>query len=185
MAAVKGVHLPGPGVQDVGPQAGLLGVGHHRAAAHQALAGDEVHAHVVFEHPDVGVGQDLLRQDALHFGAGHVMGVNDAAVGMAAFPAQVIAVVLAQIEMGSHVDQLPDARRTLADHQFDDIRMGQAFAGGEGVLNVVFKAVIRPQDRGDAALGHLGGGFRQALFGYQVDPGKLRHLQGVTQACQP
>ncbi len=57
----KGVHLAGQGVEDVGPQTGLLGVGHHRAPAHQALAGDEVHAHVVFEDPDVGVGQDLLR----------------------------------------------------------------------------------------------------------------------------
>ena len=92
----KGVHLPGQGVQDVGPQTRLLGVGHHRAPAHQALAGDEVHPHVVFEDPDVGVGQDLLRQDALHFGPGHVLGVNHPAVGMAAFPAQIIAVVLAR-----------------------------------------------------------------------------------------
>ncbi len=104
---------------------------------------------------------------------------------MAAFPAQIIAVVLAEIEMGPHVDQLPDARRTLADHQLDDVRVGQAFPRGEGVLNVVFKPVIRPQDRGDAALGLAGGGLRQALFGYQVDPGKLRHLQGVTQSRQP
>ena len=61
-------------------------------------------------------------------------------------------------------------RRTLADHQLDDVRVGQAFPGGEGVLDVVFKPVIRPQDRGDAALGLAGGGLRQALFGYQVDP---------------
>ena len=185
MAAVKGVHFPGQGVEDVGPQTGLFGVGHHRAPAHQALAGDEVHPHVVFEHPDVGVGQDLLRQDALHFGPGHVLGVNHPPVGMAAFPAQIIAVVLAEIEMGPQVDQFPDARRTLADHQLDDVRVGQAFPGGQGVLNVVFKAVIRPQDRGDAALGLAGGGFRQAPLGYQVDPGKLRHLQGITQSRQP
>ncbi len=134
MAGLKGVHLPGQGVEDVGPQAGLFGVGHHRAPAHQALAGDEIHPHVVFEHPDVGVGQDLLRQDALHFGPGHVLGVNHPPVGMAAFPAQIIAVVLAEVEMGPQVDQLPDARRTLADHQLDDVRVGQAFPGGEGVL---------------------------------------------------
>ena len=87
--------------------------------------------------------------------------------------------------MGPHVDQLPDARRTLTDHQLDDVRVGQAFPRGEGVLDVVFKPVIRPQDRGDAALGLAGGGFRQALLGDQIDPGKLRHLQGVTQPRQP
>ena len=144
---LKGVHLSGPGVEDVGPQAGLVGVGHHRAPAHQALAGDEVHPHVVFEHLDVGVGQDLLRQDALHFGPGHVLGVNHPPVGVAAFPAQIVAVVLAEVEMGPQVDQFPDAGRPLADHQLDDVRVGQALPGGEGVLNVVFKPVIRPQDR--------------------------------------
>ena len=93
---LKGVHLPGQGVEDVGPQAGLIGVGHHRTPAHQALAGDQVHPHVVFEHPDVGVGQDLLRQDALHFGPGHVLGVDHPPVGMAALPAQIVAVFLVQ-----------------------------------------------------------------------------------------
>jgi hypothetical protein len=122
------------------------------------------------------MGHNPFHQDALHFGPGHVLGVNHPPVRMAAFPAQIIAVVRADIEMGPQVDQLPDALRTLADHQLDDIRVGQAFPGGEGVLDVIFKPVIRPQDRGDAALGHLGGGVRQAPLGHQIDPGKLRHL---------
>ena len=128
------VHLAGGFIEDISPQAGSFGLGHHPALAHHALQGDEINPHVVFKHLDVGVGQDLFRQDALHFGPGHVLGVNHPAVGMAAFPAQIIAVVLAEIEMGPHVDQLPDARRTLADHQLDDVRVGQAFPGGEGVL---------------------------------------------------
>ncbi len=181
----KGVHFPGLGVEDVGAHAGLLDIGHHRAPAQQALAGDQVNPHVIFKDLDIGVGQDLLRQDALHFGPGHVLGVNHPAVGMAPLPAQIIAVVLAQIEMGPQVDQLPDAGRTLAHHQFDDVRVGQAFSRGQGVLDVIFKPVIRPQHRGDAPLGLAGGGLRQALLGDQIDPGKLRHLQGITQPRQP
>ena len=53
----------------------------------EALAGGQVHPHVVLEHLDVGMGQDPLRQDALHFGPGHVLGVNHPPVGVAAFPA--------------------------------------------------------------------------------------------------
>ena len=38
----------------------------------------------------------------------------------------------------------------LGGRPIDDIRVGQAFPGGEGVFDVVFKTVIRPQDRGDS-----------------------------------
>ena len=129
------------------------------------------------------MGQDLLGQDALHFGAGHVLGVNDPAAGVAAFPAQVIAVFFG-IEVGPQVDQFPDPFRALAHHQFDDIGMGQALSHGQGVLDVIFEPVIRSQDRGNAALGLAGGGLRQAPFGDQIDLGEIRHLQGIAEARQ-
>ena len=133
----------------------------------------------------LGMGQDLLRQDALHFGAGHVLGVDDPPPGMAAFPAQVVTVVFAGIEVGPQVDQFPDPVRPLAHHQFDDVRMGQALTHGEGVLDVIFEAVIRTEHRGDAPLGLAGGGFGQAPFGDQIDLGEIRHLQGITETRQP
>ena len=183
-AGRKGVHLAGLLVEDIGPQAGPLRLGHFPALTHHPLQGDEIDPHVVLEDPDVGMGQDLLGQDALHFGAGHVLGVNDPAAGVAALPAQVVAVFFIGIEVGSQVDQFPDPFRPLAHHQFDDIGMGQALSHGEGVLDVIFEAVIRSQDRSNTALGLAGGGLRQAPLGDQIDLGKIRHLQGIAEARQ-
>ena len=184
-AGQEGVHLAGGFIEDIGPQAGFVGFGHHPALAHHPFQGDEIDAHVVFEDPDTGVGQDLLRQDALHFGAGHVLGVDDPAPGVAAFPAEVVAVVFAGIEVGPQGDQFPDPLRPLAHHQFDDVRVRQALPHGEGVLDVIFKPVIRTEHCGNATLGLAGGGLGQAPLGYQIDLGKIRHLQGITETRQP
>jgi hypothetical protein len=139
---------------------------------------------VVFKNPDIGVGQHLFRQDALYFRAGHVVGMDDAPPGVAAFPAQIKAVVRTHVEMGPHGHQFLDALRALAHYQLDDVLMRQAFPHGEGVFDVIFEAVIRSQDRGNAALGLAGGGFGKPPFGHQIHGGKIRHLQGVTQSRQ-
>ena len=131
-------------VQGVGAQAVFHGIGSDRAPAEQLVPGDEVHGNLIFENGDIGLLQNPGHQDVFHLLPGHIVGMNDAAAGMAAFPGEIEVGggVGGQIKVGSQVDQFPDAFRSGADHLLHSILVAQPVARGQGVFDVQVKAVI-------------------------------------------
>jgi hypothetical protein len=73
---------------------------------------------VILEHLDVGMERQRGQQRALDFAPGHVLGVEDAPLGVAALLAEielVPATVFALGERHAQLDQFPDPRRALLD----------------------------------------------------------------------
>src|SRR5207302_7077106 len=60
-----------------------------------------------------------------------------------------------QIKVRAPANQIIDLFGGFSDHQVDDISVAQAAAGFQRVFNVIFEAVFRRHDAGDAALGKI------------------------------
>ena len=61
--------------------------------------------------------------------------------------------IFGAVERGTERQQLADALGSLVDEDLDRFRVGEAVAGGEGVLGVLGWGVTRPDRDGDTALG--------------------------------
>ena len=104
-----------------------------------------------------------------HFLAGCVaQGMNDAMMAVSPFAAQRERAGF-EIEMRAPADQLMDAVGRFADHHFDDRRIAKLAAGRERVGDVVFKAVFRVDNAGDASLGELAVRFLEVVLGDHED----------------
>ncbi len=69
------------------------------------------------------------------------------------------------VEVRAPLDQLVDPRRRLANDHLDDFRVAQLAADGQRVGNVIFEAVFRVDDAGDATLGIVAIGLAHAALG--------------------
>ena len=152
----EGLDLAGLLVEDIDPEALVV------AGVAELLAGDQVNREVVLEDRDVRLVGHRRQQGALDFAAGDVLGVEDAALGMAALPAEVELAravrtgYLALGEMHAQLDQLRNARRAILDDRAHGRFLAQAGARFERVAHVQFEGVLLARDGGDAALGVVG-----------------------------
>ena len=94
-----------------------------------------------------GVGAHGGDERALDLAAGGVLGVDDAAGGVAAFARQIEGAAVVGVEVGAvAIDELADGLRAVAHAELDDVLVAQPFADGERVRDVGVEA-SRP-DRG-------------------------------------
>ena len=117
-----------------------------------------------------------------HFMTGGVaQGMDDAAVAVTALARQRDLAALL-VEVGAPMDQVGDLLRGLAHDQFDDVAVTETCAGGDRVLDVIFKAVLGRHDAGDAALGITAVALLDVILGHHQDAQLGRRLQGGAQA---
>ena len=111
------------------------------------------------------------QQRPLDLAAGDVLGVQDAAFGVAAFLAEVQfarAVGAGNLPLGelhAQLDQLGDARRAFLDDRADRRFLAQAGARLERVAHVQLERILFARHGRDAALGVVGVGLGAVLLG--------------------
>ena len=173
----------GEGADDVGldiqhihaptTSARLVVVGHH----------DQLDRHVVFEHRDLGRLAGQAFQRGFHCTASGVLGVNDAAMAVAAFTVQVIRIAgIPLIAVGAGkghaaidqpLDRLARVRHGMTHRGF----VAQAGTGGQGIGHMGFHAVVGIEHGRDAALG-----VERAAFGKRALGNDRDSLSAVRQA---
>jgi hypothetical protein len=184
-AGGEGFHLAGLLVKDISAQA-PDGAGIEQLA--HFLGGDQINGDVVFKNLDVGLGGDGGEQGPLDFAAGHVLGVEDAALGMAAFPPQIqlaFAVDFALGELHPDFHQFGNARRPFLDDDADDVFVAQPGPGGQRITHMDFRGVLFAHDGGDAALGVIGVGLGAGFFGDNGDAPQRSDFQGEGKPGNP
>jgi len=129
---------------------------------------------------DVGVGAHLGAQRQLHCGAGGVGGMDDAAVGVPALAGQVVAEFRVGFAGEGHaaLDQPVDRALAVFDHETGRVRIAQAGAGSEGVLDVGFDAVGGIEYRGDPSLGPVARAVGELALGDERDSQGVGEAQG-------
>ena len=139
---------------------------------------------MILENLYVGLGGDSGEQGAFDLAAGDILGVENAAFGVAALFAQVEfarAVGTGDFAFGelhAQFNQFGDPGRAFLDNRAHDLLFAKAGAGLEGIADVQFERVFLAGDGGDAALGIIGVRFGAILFGDDGDASARRHLQG-------
>ena len=64
------------------------------------------------------------------------------------------------------------------------LRVAQTGAGHQGVLDVLIKRILWPQNGGNATLGTSTGAVLQGIFGEHGNAACLSQMQRCTQTCQ-
>ena len=152
-------------VEHIDPEAAVV------ADVAELLARDQVDRQVVLEDRDVRLLGHRGQQGALDLAAGDVLGVEDAALGMAALSAEVQlarAVGAGNLALGkvhAQLDQLRNPRRAFLDDRADGRFLAQARAGLQRVAHVQLEGVLLAGHRRDAALGVVGVGLGAVLLG--------------------
>ena len=148
----EGFHLAAVLVEHVSAQAAVF------RGETELGARDEVHGHVAREQDDVGVLGHRVEQGALDLAAGGVLRVEHAAAGVASLAREVefvgaVAVDgLAFVEVDAQMDQLADARGSVADDGAHGGAVAQSRARLERVLDMQFKGILVAPDAGHTAL---------------------------------
>ena len=107
-------------------------------------------------------------------------GVEDAGAAVGAFAAE-LDVALAAVERHAEAHEVGDALRRLARQDARRLFVDQAGAGGKRVLQVQLRRVVRPDGRGDAALGVLRVALVDGVLGEDEDAAVLLGEQGGEQ----
>lgn len=108
----------------------------------QMVLGDQINGEVMFEDGDVGVATGLFQQGALDLPSGEVLVVEDAILGVASLPAQVIPLLSVLIEPGAPFDDLAHPVGAFIHHGLDGIDVAQAVTGIQGVGNVLVEGIF-------------------------------------------
>jgi hypothetical protein len=180
-AGGKRLDLAGGFVEDIRPHA-TVGPG-----PAQLPRRDEVDGEVVFEQGDVRLPRHGLEQGAFDFPTGHVAGVQDPALAVAPFTAQVqlpspvLAGRFAFAEPYAQLHELGNPGRPFLDDRSDDLLLAQPGPGVERVPHVQFEGILFAGDRGNAALGIVGVGFGAIFLGHDGDAAVGRHFEGEHQ----
>ena len=161
------LHGVGPAIVDVSA--------HHpvRCAA-QLARGDQIDGHAAGSHFDVRVRGRLGAQRLGDGGAGGVRHVQHPAMRVAAFPGEMRAAAIV-VETQSQADQMLDDVWRPPDGEAHDVFVAQPGAGRHRVRHVRLEGVVRCGDRGDAALGAIGGAAANGVLR------KHRHAHRVRQ----
>ena len=104
--------------------------------------------------------------------------MDDAAAGVAALAGEVELAALLAVELRAEGDQRLEAVRAFADHDADRVRVAEAGAGDEGVLDVVLEGVVGGQHRSDPSLGVGGVALVAGAFGEDRDRALLAGFEG-------
>jgi hypothetical protein len=149
------------------------------SAALQLGTGDQVDGDVVFQHRDVGVGEDFFRECELYCMSRSVCGMYNAAVAVAAFASQVkTGCVRVVVGKGYAQSGQPfDAASGPFDHKARHRRIAQTGAGDEGVPDMGFDGVIVGEHRGNTPLSPIAGPTEQGFLGQQRDLFPVCQLQ--------
>ena len=110
---------------------------------------------VPFKNTNLGVPSSALSQGALNLMASQICGMQDAAGAVTAFAGQIksrLGATSLPAEAHAPAQQISDALGPFSDHGLYHLRLAQASAGLQRVLNVAQKTVILVQDRSDATL---------------------------------
>ena len=147
-----GVHLARIGVEDVGSVALDVGGAAGDADA-EVMLRDDLYGKVVLQYLDVGIAAYGFHESALYLGPCVVGMMEDAELGVSAFPVEVELAVLLLVEVDAPADEVANALRSVAHHLFHGCRVADVVARYHRVLDVLLE-VIDQQVRhgGDAAL---------------------------------
>jgi hypothetical protein len=188
-AGAKGQDPGRLAIQHIGAAAVILVGGGDQAAFDARGERDQVDGHVVFEKADIPVLPGPLQEHPLHFTAGHIVGVDDAVARVPALPAQIKGgaavfprTVALRVEADADRHQLPDSLGAADHHLADHVRIAQAVAGIQGILNVQVEGVLLIEDGGDAPLGEVGVAVHRLFFGDDGHGSVVGHLEGDHQA---
>ncbi len=108
--------------------------------------------------------------------------MDDAAMTVAAFPRQRQLALGFQVKVRSPPNEIIDLLRGFPDHELDDGPIAQAAAGLQGILDVVFKAIFRRHDAGDAALSKTAVALLDLVLGDHEHVEVFRNLQSGPQS---
>ena len=173
-----------PGVHRADPAAGALAQdvqghpGDGRRLAGPDLGRDQIEDQRVLDDLDALVRGDRVDQRPLDLRAGGIAaGVRDPVPQMAALAGQRQGARRVAVELRTPGDQLGYLLRALADQHPDRLLDAEAGAGDQGVGDVLFDRVALGLDRGDAALGPVGGPGGYLVLGHHDDPAQWPALQ--------
>ncbi len=141
--------------------------------------GYEIDADMVFVEGDVGVVFGGNNEGPLNFLAGHVLGMEDTALAMAAFTGQVVFVVFVPGKPDPPVNQIVYGSRPAFDNHPGDVGIGKPDAGPHGVLDMGVERIVLGDDGSNAALGEVGRRFRYAALGNNGNFADVGDLQCI------
>ncbi len=163
-------------VQRVGAQAPA------GAARAGASIQDEIDGRRVLEEGDVLLRVTRGQQRPLDLAAGDVPRVDDAPGRVAALARQIELARGAPVELRAERDEFPDALGALSHRHLHRVRVAEAGAGHQGVLDVGLEGVRGRQHAGDAALGVLGVALVALTLGEHGDGAVPGCLKGEREA---
>ena len=171
----------GLGVQDVQTEHPVL-VGADRAEA-QLGARDQVDRQVVLQHLDLRGAGDGAQERRFDGPAGHVAGVEDTALGVAAFAAEVRPAIGSVLELHAPSDEFGDPGGAGFDDVADRREIAESVAGGERILDVAGEVVGLVGHAGDAALRPVGVRFGAGLLRHDGD--RMTAFGQIEREAQP
>ena len=166
-------------VEDIGPQAAILLVA-------KLGAGDQIDGNMMFKQCNVRTLSGLRYQGFFNGPSRGIGAVQHPACRVAAFPGEMkfmLPVFAGPAGEGNaEVKQMANGVRGVLNGKADGLRIVQAGARDQGVLDMCLERVFRVGDRGNSALGIQGATLLQAAFGQDGNPQLCWQLKGETQA---
>jgi hypothetical protein len=120
-----------------------------------------------------------VQKGALDLRTSCISGVKDTAAGMPSLSMQVKLSALLLVKGRAELDQFPDARRALTNHQLDDLALAEPSSTRKSVLNMQLDCVVRLRHSGDTPLCPDSGGCSQIFLEEHCDRSTLGNLEGV------
>ena len=145
--AAENLHLAGGGVEHVGAQHAVLG---HAA---ELGGGDEVNGDAVVQQADVGVLLNAAQQLGADFQTCGVLGVQNAALAVASFAAQVKLAIFFGVEIHTPVKQFFNGCRGFLHDGAHRLLIAQPGTGIQRICHMFLKGVVLVNHCGNAALG--------------------------------
>ena len=148
------------------------------------MAGDQVDGQVVFKNADIGLLRYGGQQCAFDFPPGNIFGVQNPALGVAAFFAEIQLARAIRLrnfalrEMHPELNELGDTRWTFLNDRANDLFLAQAGSCLQGILNVEFNRILFARHCRDPSLGIVCVGFGAILLGNNRHATSRRDLQG-------
>ena len=140
----------------------------HLAAAEFGVR-QQIDGEMVFQHLDLRLAGDGPEQGGLDRPTGHVAGMQDAALRVAAFTPQVGSTIGAVLEFDAPRDQFSHARRSSLDDVPHHVPITKPITGRQRILHVTLKIIGLIGDARDTALGPIRVRLRARLLGHDGD----------------
>src|ERR1051325_2361086 len=142
ISAGKRFDLTSVAIENVNAQATI------HAGKTNFLAGDEIDGEVVFENLDLRMARDRGEEGTFDFAAGHVLGVKDAALRMAAFATEIefffprMRRIFPLGKAHAKINELLNSRRAFRNDGADNLFTTKTGAGLERVAHMGFERIF-------------------------------------------